>query len=83
MKKKQNGEWENFGIQMRSDVRRRLNVRAAELDIEIGDVIFLNGWLQGAFVKELRKASKLRIEAMFFREGSRVLEFDVAGLQWK
>lgn len=39
MKKKQNGEWENFGIQMRSDVRRRLNVRAAELDIEIREAI--------------------------------------------
>jgi hypothetical protein len=34
------------------------------------------------FVTQLRKAKKLQIEADFFQEGSRVLEFDVAGFDF-
>jgi hypothetical protein len=35
-----------------------------------------------SFIDELRKAKRLRIEADFFREGPRVFEFDVRGLDW-
>jgi len=35
-----------------------------------------------SFVAELKKAKTLRIEALFFSQGSRVFVFDVAGLKW-
>jgi hypothetical protein len=34
------------------------------------------------FVSNLRRAKKLFIQAEFYQEGSRVFEFDVAGLAW-
>ncbi len=34
------------------------------------------------FVSQLRRANRLRIEANFYQEGSRVFDFDVAGLSW-
>ena len=37
---------------------------------------------QGGFTKELLKARHLRIEAQFYREGFKVMMFDVAGLKW-
>lgn len=45
------------------------------------DVIFLNNsdW----FIKQLKKANKLKIEAPFFNEGRQVIKFDVEGLEWK
>lgn len=35
------------------------------------------------FVKQLKKVDRVRVEARFFREGTRVLEFDVQGLEWE
>jgi len=35
-----------------------------------------------SFVAELKKAKTLRIEALFFSQGSRIFEFEVAGLKW-
>jgi len=34
------------------------------------------------FIKDIKKAKKLYIEATFYQEGSRVFEFDVSGLNW-
>lgn len=34
------------------------------------------------FVKNLRKANKIYIEAQFYQEGNRVFEFETAGLKW-
>lgn len=34
------------------------------------------------FVNRLRRANRLRIEATFFQEGNKVLDFDVGGLKW-
>lgn len=34
------------------------------------------------FVRELRGARKLRLEAEFFSSGIHTVEFDIAGLQW-
>jgi len=39
-------------------------------------------WDYDRFVSELKTAKKLYIEAMFYGEGTRVLEFDVAGLKF-
>jgi hypothetical protein len=35
------------------------------------------------FIRELRKARRVRMEALFFQEGTRTFEFKVAGLNWK
>lgn len=34
------------------------------------------------FIKNLRKANKVYIEAQFYQEGNRVFEFETAGLKW-
>lgn len=34
------------------------------------------------FISNLKKAKRVLIEAEFFNEGNRVMEFDVAGLKW-
>lgn len=34
------------------------------------------------FTKNLRRASKVFVEAQFYQEGNRVFEFDTAGLKW-
>jgi hypothetical protein len=43
-----------------------------------GDTMFIRHYDQ--FVSQLRKARTLKIEVNFYREGSRVFEFDVHGL---
>jgi hypothetical protein len=42
--------------------------------------VFIQGY--DRFLRELRNARRLRIEAQFFHNGSRVLEFAVAELKW-
>lgn len=44
------------------------------------DVIFFDN--SDEFVKKLITAKKLLIEATFFNEGNKVIEFDVSGLNW-
>lgn len=44
------------------------------------DVIFIND--EKRFISKLKKAEKLMIEAQFFQAGNKVIEFDVAGLEW-
>lgn len=43
--------------------------------------IFIRGYSN--FVSELRKVDKIYIEASFYQEGNRTLEFAVDGLDWK
>ena len=43
--------------------------------------IFLRGY--SGFVSELRKVDKVYIEAQFYQEGNRTMEFAVDGLDWK
>ena len=45
-----------------------------------GDILFIRHYDQ--FVSQLRKARTVKIEANFYRDGSRVFEFDVHGLEW-
>jgi DNA-directed RNA polymerase subunit RPC12/RpoP len=43
--------------------------------------IFLRGY--NSFVSEMRKVDKIYIEAQFYQEGNRTMEFAVDGLDWK
>lgn len=45
------------------------------------DVIFFSN--ASKFISKLKKAKKLKIEAPFFNEGNKIIEFDVAGLKWE
>lgn len=44
------------------------------------DVIFFNS--SKAIIAELKKAKTMLIEATFYNEGSRTIEFDVSGFEW-
>ena len=46
----------------------------------VGNQIFIQGY--NRFVSRLKRAKKLYIEAYFYREGARVLEFNVQGLDF-
>ncbi|MNP80502.1 hypothetical protein D3C76_1786200 [compost metagenome] len=43
--------------------------------------VFIRGY--NSFVSELRKVDKIYIEAQFYKEGNRTMEFAVDGLDWK
>jgi hypothetical protein len=43
-------------------------------------VLFLRNYSK--FIAAARKSKKVRIEAQFFRQGTRVFEFDISGLKW-
>jgi hypothetical protein len=43
--------------------------------------VFIRGY--NSFVSELRKVDKIYIEAQFYQEGNRTMEFVVDGLDWK
>lgn len=44
------------------------------------DIIFFNN--SKALIAELKKAKTMLIEATFYNEGSRTIEFDVSGFEW-
>ncbi len=47
-----------------------------------GDALFFMNYDYDRLISSLRKSKKLQIEAEFYREGTRVFDFDVAGLDW-
>ncbi|MDD2706348.1 MAG: hypothetical protein PHU07_13605 [Acidocella sp.] len=67
-------------VLVRFDEKRAERCMAVQPNDHSTDAIFLNCY--GRFVKELRTAKKLRIEALFYQDGNRVMEFDVGGLVW-
>jgi hypothetical protein len=45
------------------------------------NIIFFDGY--SGILAATRKAQHLKIQALFYQEGKQVMEFDVAGLEWK
>ena len=45
------------------------------------NILFING--ERSFIATLKKAKKVMIEAEFFHNGNKIMEFDVAGLRWE
>jgi hypothetical protein len=53
---------------------------AVEAEDHSTTVLFLQE--PAAFIAQLRKAKRVRIEALFFREGMRTADFRTAGFEW-
>jgi hypothetical protein len=67
-------------IQLKFDDGQARHFDAEESDSGDSDILFIMGY--GPLLASTRKAKHLKVQAMFFQEGKRVLEFDVAGLKW-
>jgi hypothetical protein len=68
-------------VTVRIDGGKPQSFKAVGPDDHSTETLFIQGYDQ--LLPQLRKAKKLQIEAMFYRDGRRVFEFDVAGLTWE
>ncbi len=53
---------------------------ASEPEDHSSNLLFIEGYAR--FVTAMAKAKRVRIAATFYQEGSRIIEFDVAGFDW-
>lgn len=67
-------------VNLRFDEHEALQVGYTELSDTSTDTIFLNN--EEKIITELTKASTLKIEVQFFKEGNRILEFNVKNFKW-
>lgn len=67
----------NFAV--RFDEKPVMKFWAVESDDHSTTIAFMKGY--DRFVRELKTAKTVRIEAPFYQEGSRVFEFDVSGFK--
>lgn len=67
-------------VMIRFDDKQPIAFRAVEPADHSSDAIFIRDYPR--FLRETRSAKLVRIEATFFQQGSRVFEFDVAGLNF-
>jgi hypothetical protein len=74
----------DFGVQnvrIRFDNEKPLTVKCQQpVDRSSQLLIFSN---TDTLISELRKAKKILVEATFYREGTRIMEFDAGELVWK
>ena len=68
-------------VTMRFDGGKPQSFSAVGPDDHSTSTLFIQGY--DRIVPQLKKAKKLQVEAMFYRDGRRVFEFDVAGLTWE
>ena len=68
-------------VLVRMDERPAERFSASEPSDNSSDTIFIRDYQR--FLRGVKAAKLLRIEAEFFREGTRIFEFDVAGLNWE
>lgn len=69
------------GVSVRFDDKPPRRFSATEPEDHSTTTLFIGNY--NSFVSEAKKAQTIRIEALFYSQGSRVFEFDVAGLQWQ
>ncbi|MDT3705485.1 MAG: zinc-ribbon domain-containing protein [Thiobacillus sp.] len=67
-------------VSVRFDQGKPLTFSAVEPEDNSTTTIFISNY--DRFVKNVRKAQKVSVEAQFFQEGNRVFEFETAGLNW-
>lgn len=67
-------------VNVRFGAGKPVTYRAAESADHNTTILFIKGYDQ--FVTNTKKVDKIKIEAQFYQEGSRVFEFDVSGLKW-
>jgi hypothetical protein len=67
-------------VSLRFDEQKPITVSYDNPSDGDSDMIFLGN--ENRIINELKKASTLKIEVEFFREGNRILEFNVKGFKW-
>ena len=72
---------EECAVNVRFDAGPIQRFSASEPADHSSTVLFLNG--EAGFITQLRKAKIVRIEATFYQEGSRSLEFCADGFKWQ
>lgn len=70
----------NCQVSVRFDNGTAQNFSAVEPADHSTTMLFIRGY--DRFLASARKAKKVYIEALFFRQGTRVFEFDISGLKW-
>lgn len=65
---------------VRFDNRPPMKFEGSEPADNSSDTVFIRNFSK--FVSEAKRSKVVKIEAQFFREGARVFEFDIDGLQW-
>ena len=72
--------FEGCTVHVKFDNQPIVSYGVAEAADGSSNVVFIHNY--AGFVKQLRQAKKLTIEAQFYQGGSRQLEFSPAGLNW-
>jgi hypothetical protein len=67
-------------VSVRFDDKPPRRFSASEVADHSTTTLFIGNF--NSFLSETKKAKTIHIEALFFSQGSRVFEFDVAGLKW-
>lgn len=67
-------------VSVRFDEGKPLTFSAVEPEDNSTTTVFISNYER--FVKNLRKANKVFVEAQFYQEGNRVFEFETAELKW-
>jgi hypothetical protein len=76
-------EYPTCSIAIRFDGGKVQNFKAEQgVGYKSGDVLFFMKYDYDRFLTLLRSSKKMQMEVSFFREGTRVVEFDTTGLQW-
>ncbi|MBN9299057.1 MAG: hypothetical protein J0I41_18805 [Filimonas sp.] len=70
----------NKSVKVKFDSAEPVNYNYSSASDGSSNIIFLSN--ASKFITNLKGAKKLMVEAEFFNAGSKVLEFDVAGLKW-
>lgn len=70
----------NSTLRVKFDDNKVENFSFSEPNDGTSNVIFINN--ESRFIKKLKKAKQLKIEAEFYQEGRVVIEFNVQGLKW-
>lgn len=68
-------------VLVRFDDRKPERYSASEPSDHSTEYLFIRGF--DRLLHQIRAAKMMRVEAQFFHEGNRVLEFDVVGLKWE
>jgi hypothetical protein len=74
------GDYENPSVRIKFDNEKPKRYSYSEAEDASSDIIFLNS--ERELIAKMEKAKKMIIEAEFYQEGRRQMEFDVAGLKW-
>ena len=73
-------DYDDCAITVRFDNNKPMRFTANKPADHSTTHFFLEGFSR--FVSSAKKAKRLQVEAVFFQQGGRILEFDITGLKW-